>query len=41
MPAHERRVIHMILRKDKRVKTESVGKGHDRAITVMPDKKAD
>jgi spoIIIJ-associated protein len=41
MPAHERRVIHMILRKDKRVKTESVGKGYDRAITIMPDKKAD
>ncbi|HOU12405.1 MAG TPA: RNA-binding cell elongation regulator Jag/EloR [Anaerolineae bacterium] len=41
MPAHERRVIHMILRKDKRVKTESVGKGYDRAITIMPEKKAD
>lgn len=41
MPAHERRVIHMILRKDKRVKTESVGKGHERAITIMPAKKED
>ncbi len=41
MPAHERRVIHMILRKDKRVKTESVGKGYDRAITIMPEKKVD
>jgi len=39
MPAHERRVIHMILRKDKRVKTESAGKGHERAITIMPVKK--
>ncbi len=39
MPAHERRVIHMILRRDKRVKTESVGKGHERAITIMPNKK--
>ncbi|HQE92767.1 MAG TPA: RNA-binding cell elongation regulator Jag/EloR [Anaerolineae bacterium] len=41
MPAHERRVIHMVLRQDKRVKTESVGKGPERAITIMPDKKAD
>ncbi len=39
MPAHERRVIHMILRKDKRVKTESSGKGHERAITIIPNKK--
>ena len=39
MPAHERRVIHMILRKDQRVKTESTGKGHERAITIMPVKK--
>jgi spoIIIJ-associated protein len=39
MPAHERRVIHMVLRKDKRVKTESTGRGHDRAITIMPNKK--
>ncbi len=37
MPAHERRVIHMILRKDKRVKTESFGKGHERAITIIPN----
>ncbi len=36
MPAHERRVIHMILRKDKRVKTESSGKGLERAITIIP-----
>lgn len=39
MPAHERRVIHMILRKDKRVKTESSGKGHERAITIIPNTK--
>lgn len=39
MPAHERRVIHMVLRKDKRVKTESAGKGHERAITIMPIQK--
>jgi spoIIIJ-associated protein len=39
MPAHERRVIHMILRKDKRVKTESTGRGGQRAISIVPNKK--
>jgi spoIIIJ-associated protein len=39
MPAHERRLIHMLLRKDKRVKTESTGRGRDRAITIIPSKK--
>jgi len=39
MPAHERRIIHMILRKDKRVKTESTGRGRARAITIVPNKK--
>ncbi|MBN2394203.1 MAG: Jag N-terminal domain-containing protein [Anaerolineae bacterium] len=39
MPAHERRLIHMLLRKDKRVKTESTGRGHERAITIIPSKK--
>lgn len=39
MPANERRVIHMILRKDKRVKTESSGKGSDRAIMIIPNTK--
>lgn len=36
LPAHERRVVHIILRKDKRVKTESTGRGRDRAITIIP-----
>ena len=39
MPAHERRVIHMTLRKDNRVKTESAGKGRERAITITPGRK--
>ena len=38
MPAHERRIIHIILRKDKRVKTESTGRGRTRAITIVPNK---
>jgi len=40
MPANERRIIHMILRKDERVETESVGRGRNRAITVIPIKKS-
>jgi spoIIIJ-associated protein len=39
MPAHERRVVHILLRKDKRVKTESAGRGRDRAITIVPNKR--
>ncbi len=40
MPAHERRLIHMALRKDDRVRTESVGRGRNRAVTIIPVKKA-
>ncbi len=36
MPAHERRIIHIVLRDDERVTTESVGKGQDRAVTIVP-----
>jgi len=38
MPASERRVIHVSLRKDARVRTESVGSGRNRAVTVFPVK---
>lgn len=41
MPAHDRRVIHMILRQDERVQTESIGKGENRAITIIPVRKLD
>jgi spoIIIJ-associated protein len=37
MPAHERRIIHMILREDDRVITRSVGSGRTRAITIIPN----
>jgi spoIIIJ-associated protein len=36
MPAHERRIVHITLRKDDRVATESVGRGRDRAVTIIP-----
>ena len=34
--AHERRIVHITLRQDDRVATESVGKGRDRAVTIVP-----
>jgi spoIIIJ-associated protein len=40
MPAHERRIIHMLLKEDGRVETESTGKGRDRAITIIPHRSA-
>ena len=36
MPANERRIIHIALRDDPRVETESVGHGRDRAVTIIP-----
>jgi spoIIIJ-associated protein len=36
MPAHERRIVHIALRQDDRVTTESVGRGRDRAVTIIP-----
>lgn len=39
MPASERRLIHMTLQTDPRVQTESVGTGHDRAVTIIPRSK--
>ena len=36
MPANERRVVHMVLRQNPEVETESSGEGIDRRITVMP-----
>lgn len=36
MPAHERRIIHMTLRDHPSVKTESVGEGQKRKVTIVP-----
>ncbi len=41
MPAHERRIIHIVLRDDDRVSTESVGNGRDRAVTIIPVSKSE
>lgn len=37
MPPHERRIIHMTLREDPDVKTESKGDGDRRRVRVMPE----
>jgi spoIIIJ-associated protein len=36
MPAHERRVVHMVLRKRGDVETESKGHGSERRVTIVP-----
>jgi spoIIIJ-associated protein len=36
MPAHERRVIHLALRDDPHVTTESVGEGDRRRVSIIP-----
>ncbi|MGE3796988.1 MAG: RNA-binding cell elongation regulator Jag/EloR [Thermomicrobiales bacterium] len=36
MPPNERRVVHMTLRGNPEVTTESSGEGHERRITVLP-----
>lgn len=36
MPANERRIIHMELREDPSVETESIGEGNRRKVTVRP-----
>ena len=37
MMAHERRIIHITLRQDARVRTRSVGSGRRRIVTVIPN----
>lgn len=39
MPARERRIVHMTLRSDDRVRTKSYGSGRGRAVTVFPKDK--
>ncbi len=36
MPPNERRVIHVTLREDNEVETESIGSGDDRKVTIIP-----
>lgn len=36
MPPHERRIIHMTLRDHPQVKTESIGEGNRRRVTIVP-----
>jgi spoIIIJ-associated protein len=41
MPPHERRIIHMTLRDHPSVKTESVGEGDKRKVTIVPRRNKD
>ncbi|TET55000.1 MAG: hypothetical protein E3J64_00955 [Anaerolineales bacterium] len=36
MPSHERRVIHLTLREDPEVTTESIGEGDRRRVSIIP-----
>ncbi|MBN2556157.1 MAG: protein jag [Anaerolineales bacterium] len=36
MPANERRIVHIELREDPSVETESVGEGNRRKVTIIP-----
>jgi spoIIIJ-associated protein len=36
MPAYDRRLVHIALRKDSRVFTQSVGEGEKRKVTIVP-----
>ncbi len=36
MTAYERRIVHMELSKNEKIKTESVGEGEDRRIVIKP-----
>jgi spoIIIJ-associated protein len=36
MPPHERRIIHLALRDNPNVTTESVGEGDRRKVTIVP-----
>ncbi|MCA9876015.1 MAG: single-stranded DNA-binding protein, partial [Anaerolineales bacterium] len=38
MPPHERRIIHMTLRDDQDVYTESTGEGKRRKVRIIPKK---
>ena len=36
MPANERRIIHLTLRDHPHVRTESMGMGENRKVTIVP-----
>jgi spoIIIJ-associated protein len=37
MPANERRIVHLALRDNPQVRTESVGAGENRKVTIIPN----
>lgn len=36
MSSYERRIVHLELSKDERIKTESIGEGEDRRVVIKP-----
>jgi len=36
MPAHERRIVHLTLRDNPAVYTESTGEGEERKVQIFP-----
>lgn len=40
MPPHERRIVHMVLRRRDDVTTESTGQGEERRVTIIPSRNA-
>ncbi len=40
MPPNERRLVHMLLQNDKRIRTRSVGSGRNRSVTIIPNESA-
>jgi spoIIIJ-associated protein len=40
MPAYERRLVHIAMRKNPQVTTQSVGEGEKRKVTIIPRQKA-
>jgi spoIIIJ-associated protein len=40
MPPHERRIVHLALRAREDVKTQSIGEGTSRKVTIVPNNQA-